>query len=199
MMAQRGFTLIEALVAGTIGALLPAVLLVVMRVGNGQLASNAVAMRLSQIGDVVNEDIRRTAMASTWVYDVNEAGGACTGATPPANQLDLDGVVFCNSALNVLKGYQVVADADGDHGTLQELVNGAWADMTVGGSPVKVTFNPGQPAGGKRTGLFGVWNNAHFLWWNLRFEISQDGNWYALPFQTESAVCRNAPEPMKTW
>ena len=88
-------------------------------------------------------------MASTWVYDVNEAGGACTGATPPANQLDLDGVVFCNSALNVLKGYQVVADADGDHGTLQELVNGAWADMTVGGSPVKVTFNPGQPAGGE--------------------------------------------------
>jgi hypothetical protein len=197
MKSQGGFTLIEALVAGTISVIIPAVVITLLRVNNTELASNTNALRMTQIADLVSDDIHRTAFAAAYAYSDGEFTGAgCPAAAPdPGQRTDLHGVIFCDADKALIKGYRIVRTSGSSaNGRLEERIGsaGAWKPFTVGEDTVKVEWDPWsylQKAGG----LFGVYSAGEFMWFNFRYNMKIGGVAATLPTQTESFVCRNHP------
>jgi hypothetical protein len=105
----------------------------------------------------------------------------------------LDGVVFCDAAKTAIKGYRVVP-VSAEIGRLEEFTGagGAWQSFTVGPDIVQVDLNPGTYSQ-KTGGLFGLYDHAEFLWFNMRYRMTLGGAETILPLQTESVKCRNAP------
>ncbi|MDB5050484.1 MAG: hypothetical protein JWO30_3555 [Fibrobacteres bacterium] len=194
MKAQRGFTLIEAMVAGIISVIIPGVVITLLRVNNSQLSSNSTQMRLSQIADVVSEEIHQTAVSATYVYSTSEAGVGGCPVGDPIDQLNLDGVVFCNAAKAMIKGYRVVRLSVGNPiGRLQERLPGDpdWKPFIVGSDTVKVTINT-NPYNLKSGGIFEITDKSQAVSFNLHYDMRVAGVRDSLPVQTESVVCRNA-------
>lgn len=199
MSSQSGFTLIEGLVAGIISVVIPGVLLTLINVNNTELAYNSTQLRLTQIANVVSDDIRRTAFKATQVYSTAEAGpGGCPLGDPnPAHLFDLTGVVFCDAAKQMIKGYQVVRVSPGSTiGRLEEREFGAaeWSSVVIGSEEVQLDFNP-NPYQQKLGGLFGLstGSKGQFMFFNFHYRMNVANVPSTLSMQTESVVCRNAP------
>src|SRR5882757_9444052 len=93
----RGFTLIEVLVAGVISVIIPGVIITLLRVNNSELAFNSTQLRLTQISNLVSDDINRYAQRAAYVYSAAEplAAGKCP-ATDPILVGPTKGVYFCD-------------------------------------------------------------------------------------------------------
>ncbi|MEO7423968.1 MAG: type II secretion system protein [Fibrobacteria bacterium] len=192
---QGGFTLIEALVAGIISVIIPAVVITLLRVNNTEITANSTQMRLTQIAGVVSEELRASAEAATWVYYYAEAlpPGPCPN-TPPVISGPVTGVAFCDSA-NFIDSYQINQIGTGNTGWLMKRTGptGALQYFIVGQDTVRVTFNPAPfvqtPPG--LGGVFGLSANGKSLWFNFRYDMNISGTPTTLPLQTESLICRN--------
>lgn len=200
MKGQRGFTLIEALISGTIALGLPAVVIVVLKVSSSRLASTSNVLKLTQIANGISEDIHRTALLSTYVYNWEEVLVGCPPATAPIATHHLTGVVFYDQACAAIKGYRVVrmSSPNTDRGEMLELIAGAWTPINYAGDFVRVTYNP-DAYSVKATGLFGIFPKGDFTWHNLRYDMEITGTRTLLPMQTQSVVCRNAPSRLMSW
>lgn len=195
MRNQSGFTLIEALVSGIISVIIPGVLLTLIKVNNTELSYNSSQLRLTQIANVVSEEIRGTAFRSAYVYSgTEEAAGACPGANP-VQLFGLTSVIFCGADRQVLKRYRVIQVVDGT-GRLEERAAGAaeWTPVVVGSDTVKMHLDP-NPYQQKLGGLFGLiaGSRGQFMFFNFHYNMRVGTTQTTLSMQTESVVCRNAP------
>jgi hypothetical protein len=203
MMPQRGFTLVEALVAGVISLLLPAVLITALSVSNRQIGEGAASMRLSQISDAVSEDVHRAGLSASWVFDYTDAVGDKCPAAIPAPKGGMLGVIFCDANLDIRKGYRLAPiENDLGRGILEEYVRGAdpaWVPLVVSDVTVKLTKDPDDYNEAKSKGLFGISANAGFAWFNFHYDMEINGTRTKLPMQTQSVVCRNVPARIASW
>jgi hypothetical protein len=108
---------------------------------------------------------------------------------------------MCDKDKNILNGYRIGGQSEG-RDTLEEYVpaKGIWQPMVYAGNTVTVSDDIDryyQKVGG--TGFFGISPNGAFLWFNLRLDMTIGGTRDSLPLQTQSVVCRNAPERMESW
>ncbi|HKP98558.1 MAG TPA: type II secretion system protein [Fibrobacteria bacterium] len=199
MKGQRGFTLIEAMVAGVISVIIPGVVITLLRVSNTELAANSDQLRLTQISNLVSEDFQRNAASATWVFGSSEVvlANACPGGVPTA--LDQSGVVFCDAARAIIKGFRVAA-VGGGIGKLEECIpawgacnpaGNGWRTFTIGADTVMVDMNPNGYTT-KSGGVFGLLPNGQFTWFNFRYRMTFAGVSSTLSMQTESVICRNA-------
>jgi hypothetical protein len=197
MMGQGGFTLIEALVAGTISVIIPGVIITLLHVSNSGLAASSAQMRLSQMARVVSEDLQRSADSCTTVL-LGPGAGCSAGPSIP---LDHIGVSFCSAGDSTIKAYQVVRQPGDSTGRLREWVSGSgWADFVVGPDTIEVQWDPTRYVQ-KDGGLLGVGStppagspNAipnKFVWINFRYNMKVGGLRTTLPMQTETFQCRN--------
>lgn len=206
MISQRGFTLVESLVTGIIAAIIPAVIIALLKVNNGQLSQSSAQLRLAQIYDVISDDIHRAA---------DSAGKAVGNAAKPSCGDGLVsvpnpyGVVFCDStgttSEKAFRLFNPIADAAGTYTTLQEWTrdNPAWRNFKVGSDSVLVDADPSSDNQKGAPGVFGLYEPANAgligspptyeaLWFNLRLRTSLGGTVFKLPVQTETVICRNA-------
>lgn len=197
MRNQSGFTLIEAMVSGIISVIIPGVLLTLISVNNTELAYNSSQLRLTQIANVVSEEIRETAFRSTSVYSgTEEAAGLCPVPGAAATQeFGLTSVVFCDANRQVIKRYRVSFFVQGT-GQLEERAAGVpeWTPVVVGADTVRMHLDP-QPYQPKMGGLFGLitGSKGHFMFFNFHYNMRVGTTQSTLSMQTESVVCRNAP------
>lgn len=194
-MDARGFTLIEVLVAGLISVIVPGVIITLLRVNNSELAFNSAQSRMTQISNLVSEDIRLNAEKATFVYDYTYAlpNGDCPATAPPSAPSTAYGVVLCDAAKTMIKGFRVIQVAIGDPiGRLEERdPGGEWKPYQVAGDIVEVNYNP-DPFRQKVEGLFGVAVDGRFMWFSFRYNMNVSGIPATLAMQTESVVCRDA-------
>jgi hypothetical protein len=204
MTSQSGFTLVEALVAGVISLLIPAVLITALSVSNRETGKGSSAMRLSQMADAVSEDIHRAGLSASWVFDYADAvAGEKCPAGPPVDKDGITGIIFCDANHDIRKGYKVEPIKDGSgRGILEEYARGknpVWVPVVFAGDQVKLTMDPDGYNEFKSKGLFGIDANAGFTWFNFRYDMDVNGTHIILPLQTQSVVCRNVPERINTW
>jgi type II secretory pathway pseudopilin PulG len=204
MMSQKGFTLIEALVASMVSLVIPAALVAILTVSNRQLDKGASKMRLSQIATAVSEDIYRAGVSATWVYGRSQSGVTTTDC--PSTALPLDyrsdgkGFAFCDETFKIIKAYSV-KDTIGTRATLTsyDLAHG-WQPVVFAGDTVKVSLNPENYTAGqisfREPGLFGIGALGAWAWMNIHFDMEISGQRLSLPVQMQSVVCRNAPSRM---
>ncbi len=204
MTNQRGFTLIEVLVAGAVSLVIPAALIIILTASNRQMGDGASRMRLSQIATAVSEDIHRAGLTATWAYGKSQPGVSDTTCPnpqnfPPDDGPDPVGFAFCDENFKVLKAFRV-QNAAGNRAVLAayDTANG-WKPMVFAGDTVKLSLDPSTYADGqplREGGLFGISPNGVWAWINFHFQMEISGKPFSLPMQMQSVVCRNAPSRM---
>lgn len=206
MKGQCGFTFIEALVAGVVALVIPAVLIVLLNVSNREAGASALRSRLSQIATAVSEDIHHAGDSATWVYGRSQAdmtATTCSTAPPLAKHADPNGFAFCDDTKKIVKAYKLASGTE-DPAVLEEYdpIRG-WRPMTIGGVTVSISRNDapyslGQPKF-RESGVFGIGEHGAWAWTNFHFDTEIAGERVTLPMQMQSVICRNAPSRMASW
>ncbi|MDB5103252.1 MAG: hypothetical protein JWP91_941 [Fibrobacteres bacterium] len=198
MKTQSGFTLIEAMVAGIISVIIPGVVITLLHVNNSELAFNSTQLRLTQIANVVSEEIQRAAVKATFVYAEEDASPpTCPVLDPPlgdtfnAKESVNQGIVFCDKDKNVFKSFRVVALAGGIGRLEERNLGGGWNPFVVGSDTVYMDNNPNsfRP---KSLGLFQAALAGHYVSFNFHYNMRVAGLPATLPMQSETFVCRNS-------
>jgi type II secretory pathway pseudopilin PulG len=193
MKSQSGFTLVEALVTGVIGAIIPIAIISLLRVNNAQLEKNSAQFKLAQTYGVVSEEIYRYANLATTVVQP----GPCSPGLEVTGVPQYSGVLFCDQNGQTMHGLKVIA-SDG-FSKLQEWSPGTgWTDFLIGTNPVYLMAYPQGPPQ-KVDGLFNIYGPNYTpgypgcfgLRFNLRPYMVVSGVADTLPVQTESVICRN--------
>lgn len=196
MKSQAGFTLLEALVAGTISTGIPLVVLATLQMNGSQLQKGSSRIHLTQVSALVSEEIYRTAYAS-----------ASAKQEEPCDDTGLDehcGVLFYNADGTFRRGFRVRRPEFADPAgilEMQTVEGGPWEPFLAGSDQVRVwtnldgfllkapghfnVLNPGAAAAGVLEGVRA----------NLRLFEEVDGASQYLPVQTEIVLCRNALPP----
>jgi type II secretory pathway pseudopilin PulG len=207
MKSQKGFTLIEALVASVVSLVIPATLIMLLTASNRQMGDGASKMRLSQIATAVSEEVHLAGLSATWVYALSQftAFPDCPAAGP-AEGPNNNGFAFCDDAATrkVIKAFRVQSPL-GSRSILESYdpVLG-WKPMVLGSDTVKISLNPDAYSAGqvyREGGIFGVGTFGAWAWVNFHFDMEISGKQFSLPMQMHSVVCRNAPSRMglTTW
>ncbi len=111
-MKQSGFTLIEAIVTGTLSVLLAGVVLALLRTSNIHVAESAERARLIQLHDALTAEIGRLARQAWIVKAEGDPAGLDPFDTTAAVAPNRKTIVFCNRAGDSLGGIRILENGD---------------------------------------------------------------------------------------
>jgi hypothetical protein len=191
MNSQSGFTLIEALTAGTIASFIGCSILTVLYFNNGQIKEASEGIHLVRLQLVASEQIRSSARKAFGVKNGTEPGGPFIGAETYLASPTVREIRFCDSLGTIYAAYRIHDDST----FLYEMV-GPPVASPVGPPPVLQWqhFHVGNDTLEINSGNsdFQILARRQAVTCYIRYRRAKGGKMYTFPKNPETFRCRNS-------